>query len=81
VSKHSARGRAWRALAARVLDEECEICHLCGRPGADSVDHLVPVSIDPTLKFARSNLRAAHRKCNQQRGARPIQQRRNSRRW
>ena len=84
MSKHSPRSRTWKALAARVLFEENRICHLCGLPGATSVDHLIPVSIRPDLALVRENLRAAHLQCNRQRGARPVPLRQAveaSRRW
>ena len=47
-------------------------CHLCGRPGADTVDHIVPVIAggDNGLE----NLRPAHRSCNSRAGNRYRQQ-------
>ena len=41
-------------------------CALCGDPGADTVDHILPVSKGGTA--ALENLRPAHRKCNSARG-------------
>lgn len=55
-------GAAWQRLSARVIAEEHGICHLCGRPGADTTDHLTPLRAGGT--HARGNLRAAHRTCN-----------------
>lgn len=69
MSRHSARGTAWEALRRRVLTEESGICWLCGHGGATTVDHIVPASVDPSLRWERSNLRAAHARCNRQRGA------------
>lgn len=37
-------------------------CHLCGRPGADTVDHLLPLSQGGTNE--PGNLRSAHKACN-----------------
>ena len=54
---------AWRALRPAILARDGYVCQLCGLPGADSVDHIIPMAqggdrLDP------SNLRAAHRSCN-----------------
>ena len=52
----------------RVIARDGYLCHLCGLPGADSVDHLIPRSRggDDTA----ANLKAAHNACNNRRGAR-----------
>lgn len=42
-------------------------CAICGLPGADSVDHVLPVALGGTN--ALSNLRPAHLSCNCSRGA------------
>ena len=70
------RGRPWRRARAAVLARST-VCWICAHEGADSVDHLVPLSqggdpLDP------GNLAPAHyrgcptcgRRCNITRGAR-----------
>lgn len=68
-------GRPWRRIRAAVLAEST-ICHICGGPGADSVDHIIPVALRPDLEFSRSNLAPAHYKvppyCNRKKGDRPM---------
>ena len=56
--------------ARRQVLSHSTICHLCGLPGADTVDHLVPFSRGGSA--AVSNLRPAHRECNSRRGDRPL---------
>lgn len=49
---------AWRRLRSVILKRDKGICHLCGQPGADVVDHLTPWSLGGTDD--PSNLAAAH---------------------
>lgn len=67
-------GRPWRRLVAYVVRRDGGICHLCGRPGADSADHLIPVAEGGTDD--PSNLRAVHHnagpRCNRVRGTLPV---------
>ncbi|SDU50589.1 HNH endonuclease [Gordonia westfalica] len=60
-----------RRLTALCLATYGDTCHLCGRPGATTADHLIPrsVSYDDSL----ANLRPAHQRCNSARGAMPIE--------
>jgi 5-methylcytosine-specific restriction endonuclease McrA len=59
-----------RRLLLAVLARDGDTCWLCGKAGANSVDHLQPQSMggghDP------ANLRAAHRWCNAARKATPL---------
>jgi 5-methylcytosine-specific restriction endonuclease McrA len=48
------------------------VCHLCGRGGANQVDHLIPRSVRPDLAFDLDNARPAHGFCNNQRGKRAL---------
>lgn len=61
-------GRPWRRVRAEVLAQS-DVCWLCGYPGADTVDHVVPLSLggDP---LSLDNLRPAHKRCNSRRGNR-----------
>ena len=64
--------RAWRELRDRIL-RDSDICHICGQPGADAVDHVIPVSRGGTNH--RDNLRPAHhntgQRCNRVKGNKP----------
>lgn len=60
--------RAWRVRRAFVLARDGYVCWLCGRAGANSVDHVVPRERGGTDDLG--NLRAAHLSCNSRRGAR-----------
>lgn len=75
--------RQWKRLRARVL-EDSDICWLCGQPGADTADHVIPRSVAPHLAESLDNLAPAHRSCNSRRGARLVEAARplpTSRRW
>lgn len=50
-------GPSWRRKRAFVLGQS-DICWMCGRPGATTVDHLVPLKDGGTSDL--SNLRPAH---------------------
>ena len=66
VAKPSAHRRgydaAWQKLRRIVLSEGDQ-CHYCGQH-ADTVDHVIPISVDPTLRLERSNLVPACKACN-----------------
>lgn len=59
-------GRRAARLRAATLDAYGTVCHLCGRPGADSADHLIPRALGGPDTL--DNLRPAHRSCNSARG-------------
>ena len=46
-----------------------DVCHLCGLPGADEVDHVVPVARGGD-EWDPLNLAPAHARCNRVKGAR-----------
>lgn len=51
----------WERLKQLVLARDRGVCHICGEPGANTADHVIALggTDEP------SNLRAAHRRCNQ----------------
>ncbi|ANA87604.1 polynucleotide kinase [Gordonia phage Jeanie] len=59
-------GRRAARLRAATLEAYGTTCHLCGRPGADSADHLIPRALGGPDTL--DNLRPAHLACNQRRG-------------
>ena len=70
-------GRRWREhTVPRVLRRDNGVCHLCGQPGADTADHLIPWSQFPADRKVEAdrlpNLAAAHVSCNMIRGDRSI---------
>ena len=68
-SKYDGRSSVrWRKIRKQVLDAN-DICWLCGKPGADTVDHVLPLSVYPELAHDIGNLRPAHQRCNSSKGA------------
>jgi len=65
-------GATVRRFFVAVVAHYGSTCHLCGRPGADTVDHLVPTSVDPSLRWEMSNVRPAHFSCNSSRKDRAL---------
>lgn len=70
ASRYSWAGRYGQRMRALVLAHYGTTCHLCGQPGADSADHLVPRSRGGDDSLA--NLRPAHRTCNAARQNRSV---------
>ena len=58
---------AWRKLRAEILADHPD-CAMCGLPGADELDHIIPAALggQPT----RDNVRSVHARCNRAAGAR-----------
>lgn len=46
------------------------VCWLCGLPGADTADHVIPKSLNGAV-YDLANLAPAHSACNKARGNRP----------
>ena len=69
-SKYDGRSSVrWRKIRKQVL-ESSDQCWLCGKPGADTVDHVLPLSIYPELARHMCGLRPAHNSCNSRKGPR-----------
>lgn len=58
-----------------------DVCWLCGHPGADAIDHKIPVKLRPDLADDPANLAPAHHtapcptcghKCNRLKSDKPI---------
>ena len=60
--------KGWEVTRRRVIARDNGICHLCGKPGANSADHVIPHAMGGTDDMA--NLKAAHMKCNESKNAR-----------
>lgn len=60
------------SVRRRVLEAYGDTCHLCGKPGAKSMDHVIPRSQGG--KYSLSNLRPSHAVCNQDRGVMPVEE-------
>lgn len=65
-------GRRARRLTALTLETYGDTCHLCGRPGATTADHITPRSRGGSHSLA--NLRPAHGSCNSARGDQTLEQ-------
>ena len=68
MTRAALTGRPWRRTRALVLERDGGVCHLCGLPGATTVDHLWPAHLGGTDDL--SNLAASHLGCNSRKGAR-----------
>ena len=69
TSKYDGRSSSqWKRLRRQILASS-DVCWLCGKPGADTVDHLLPLSQFPELAHDIGNLRPAHKTCNSKKGA------------
>lgn len=71
-------GRTRQRINRKILAAS-DICHLCGHPGADAVDHVIPLSRGGTEDL--SNKKPAHHdvycetcghRCNRDKGAKLI---------
>lgn len=65
-------GRYAQQMSKLTLSTYGTICHLCGRNGAKTADHIVPRAAGGS--DALSNLRPAHLLCNALRRDMPLEQ-------
>ena len=80
---HGRSTRKFQAQRKRILETN-NICWLCGQAGADTIDHIVPLSVAPHMGEDTTNMMPAHRTCNSRRGTKPVDGMRNmpaSRTW
>jgi 5-methylcytosine-specific restriction endonuclease McrA len=64
-------GRRVQVFTRLVLQTYGTTCHLCGRPGAHTTDHLIPRS-KGGAPFDLTNARPAHGSCNYARNNRDL---------
>lgn len=68
-TRNSSRRRRCSAIILAPDDQgNPPACSLCGQPGADSVDHVLPKSRYPDLIWELGNMRPAHGDCNSSKG-------------
>lgn len=65
-------GRKAQRLTALTLATYGTTCHLCGRPGASTADHLI--AREHGGDNSLDNLRPAHGSCNSRRRSMPLDQ-------
>ncbi|HCD1553239.1 TPA: HNH endonuclease [Corynebacterium striatum] len=63
-------GRRAQGLTRATLATWGTRCHLCGREGATTADHIIPRALGGTDEL--SNLRPAHASCNSKRQDMPL---------
>lgn len=81
-ANHGRRGRRWRRIRENFRAARIQPCAICdgvegdidydaeaNEPLAMELDHIVPLSVDPTRAEDPSNLRPVHAVCNRRRGA------------
>lgn len=76
-------GAAWQRLRLQAFKVWGRTCWRCGLPGADTVDHLDPISTHGAALPHITRVRPAHQSCNSARGNKPADKARSPRseRW
>lgn len=75
MSKHSARGAAWQAQRLRILNRDGWTCTYCGthlEGDNATVDHIQPISLDPTRNYTDDELTSSCRLCNGRKQDKPL---------
>ena len=62
-------GRRAQQYVIATLETYGRVCWLCGLPGANSADHVIPISKGGAV-YTLENLGPSHRRCNYARGNR-----------
>jgi 5-methylcytosine-specific restriction endonuclease McrA len=52
-------GRRWRRFRLQAFNLYGTTCHICNQPGADTIDHLIPIHLGGG-EFDLNNVRPAH---------------------
>lgn len=52
--------RRWREVVRPSILRASDVCHWCGHPGANAVDHIIPLAAAPELAEDPSNLAPIH---------------------
>jgi hypothetical protein len=55
-----AEGAVYRRIVRGVISRDLGICHICGHPGSNAADHVLPVAERPDLAVTPANLKAVH---------------------
>ncbi|MCC4323663.1 HNH endonuclease [Limosilactobacillus reuteri] len=58
------RTKQWQSLRREVLDRDHYMCQYCGHPNSNTVDHIVPIEYDTSLKDNVDNLAVICRRCH-----------------
>lgn len=65
-------GRKAQQYVRLTLSTYGRVCWLCGLPGANTADHIIPRSRHGAV-YDLANLGPAHKPCNESRGNRPAE--------
>lgn len=75
-------GSAQQKRARYVMRRDDSICHLCGLPGSEEIDHVVPLAEGGSDEL--DNLAPAHKRCHAKKSSAEAQrgrERKRARKW